>query len=246
MVFLRRSYTGALRKILVPVTALGLAYLAFLSTSSGAFVGLAVLAVLMGGQFIGEVLFARNFDAALLQKILFIVGGGVLAAIGLTLVPAATLAHVHLVLDTVLFEKQYSFSYLERHSWTQAGIDAFFDTDGVGVGVGSVRTSNWAVNFIASTGIVGAILFGLFVLKTFLPPAGKIDAECRRLAQGLKLAFIPGLVISLLSGTTPDPGVGLMISFGMIYAVTRPPRRAPVPDPAAAPLASPGMMLTKG
>jgi len=244
LVFLRRSYTGALRNIVVPATALGLANLAYLSVSSGAFVGLAVLAALMAGQFIAEIVLARGLNAILLQKILFVIGGIVLGAIGLTLVPPAEVAHIHLVLDSVLFQKQYSSSYIERNSWTRAGIDAFLHTDGVGVGVGSVRTSNWAVNFLASTGIVGVVLLGLFALKTSLPPAGRINAECRQLARGLKLAFIPGLVISLLSGTTPDPGVGLMISFGMIYAVTRTPRRAPVSSPAA--LAPPDMNLTKG
>ncbi len=245
MVFLRRSYTGILRKFVVPATALGLAHLAYLSTSSGAFIGLAVLAVLMAGQFIAEIMFAHSFGASMLQKILLVTGGGVLGAIGLTLVPASELEHIHLVLDSVVFQKQYSSSYIERHSWTQAGIDAFWHTNGVGVGVGSVRTSNWGVNFAASTGIVGLVIFGLFVLKTFLPPAGRIDPECRLLARSLKLAFIPGLTISLLSGTTPDPGVDLMITFGMIYASTRTPRRSAAPNPVNPAIVSPGRVLTK-
>lgn len=57
------------------------------------------------------------------------------------------------MVDTVVFQKTSSESYIERSGWTRYGWKAFLATEGWGVGLGSARTSNWYVSILSNTGL---------------------------------------------------------------------------------------------
>jgi hypothetical protein len=219
LLFNRRVYDGMLRKWIVPAVAIGLAYMTYASTSSGAYIGLAVIAVVAIVRFVMEMIFTERFTPRQIRALIGAIAAIFTVAGAYLFLPRSIIDHFATLLDVTLFQKSQSFSYLQRSSWTQAGIAAFWATDGIGVGVGSVRTSNWFVNFAASTGIIGLLLFGSFILRTLIAGKSYPDSKSRQFATGLKLALLPGLVVGSLSGTTPNPGAGLLLSMGLIYAL---------------------------
>jgi len=222
LVFNRGSFDGAARRWVVPIVSIGLAAMVYLSTSSSGYLGGIALLLLMAGTFATEFIFAKQMTQTTLTRILAAIGILLAVAVIVASLPHDLLDHLRLLFDTVLFDKSASSSFIERNSWTQAGIAAFWQTDGVGVGVGSIRTSNWPVDFAASTGVIGIALLGGFAIRMFCTLSFP-DAAAGRFATGLKLALVPGLVMSAVAGTTPDPGIGMMLCFGLIYALAQKP-----------------------
>jgi hypothetical protein len=223
LLFNRRIYDGWLHKWVVPSVAAGLCYMIYASTSSGGYVGLGVIAAVATVRFIMEMTFTQRFTPSQLRTLISTIAAVSAAGIAFLFLPKSLLDHLYTILDATLFQKSTSSSYLERSSWTHAGILAFWATDGIGVGVGSVRTSNWLVNFAASTGVIGLVLFGSFVVRTLVGSKGFADARAQTFASGLKLALLPGLVVESLSGTTPNPGSGMLLTLGLIYALRQRP-----------------------
>jgi hypothetical protein len=227
LIFNRQFYSGIVRKWVVPAVILGLIYMVYASTSSGAYVGLAVLLAFVAFRFVARLVLASKLTPADLRQVFWVAALIATAGVGSLFLPQTFHAHLQLLLDNVLFQKTTSSSYLERGAWTHAGVKAFYATHGIGVGVGSIRTSNWYVNFAASTGVVGIILFGSFVLWMLLPSRNFPDAQTRQFATALKLSLIPGAIVRGLVGTTPDPGVDMMFALGLIYALKNKPRLEP-------------------
>ncbi len=219
LLFNRVFYRGVLRDWVTPVVIIGLLYMVYASTSSGAYVGMAILFTVVTVRFLLRMIFASELTPAHLRQIFWVLLLALALAVGYLFLPQSVDSHFRLLLDETLFQKSSSSSYIERGAWTHAGIAAFVATGGVGVGVGSIRTSNWYVNFAASTGIAGIILFGGFVVWMLLPSRNYPDAGTRHFATALKLSLIPGSVVRALSGTTPDPGVETMLILGLIYAL---------------------------
>jgi hypothetical protein len=226
LLFNREFYDGAVRTYVVPALCAVLAYMIYASTSSGAYVGLAILAALAVARYMGALALTGPLSAAQIRQLFWITV--ILAGIALICIfPAnAFVAHLGDLLDKVVFEKTGSSSYIERSSWTQAGVAAFYTTHGIGVGVGSIRTSNWFVNFVASTGVIGAVLFGGFVGLALWPARRYADAATSRFALAMKLTILPGFIVSELSATTPDPGWTAMAYLGLIYALKQTRRAA--------------------
>ena len=219
LVLNHQTYRGRLRNFGVPVVAIGLLIMIYRSSSSGAYIGLAALVFILILKFIFGMVSTAYVTVSHVRKLLWIIGGGAVCVVIVMCLPQSFLMHVRLLLDEVLFQKTVSSSYIERNAWTQAGITAFWTTHGVGVGVGSVRTSNWFVNFAASTGLIGILLFGSFALKMLLPSRGYPDKSSRHFSNGLKLALIPGFTVGALVGTTPDPGTTTMLTLGLLFAL---------------------------
>ncbi len=61
-------------------------------------------------------------------------------------------------------DKVETASFLSRTAADLAGLTTFRDTYGLGVGIGSIRTSSFLVTLLATTG-VGALLFVWFVFR---------------------------------------------------------------------------------
>lgn len=224
--FNRIFYRGIWRKWVVPGVCLGLAFMILASTSTGGYLGLGILVAIVAARFVLQLIFANDITSAHLRQIVWLAALAVAGAVVLLMLPHSFYANMRLLLDNVLFQKAYSSSFVQRSAWTRAGIAAFLHTHGVGIGVGSIRTSNWLVNFAASTGIVGLLLFGSFVLWMILPSRNYPNPQARRFATGLKLALLPGTFVRILSGTTPDPGTGMMLALGLIYGLMQKPRVA--------------------
>jgi hypothetical protein len=94
-------------------------------------------------------------------------------------------------LDALIFKKSETTSFDDRTRCTNTPLNAFFATDGLGVGFGSVMTSNWFVAILSSTGIFGAVLLFIFILRLYILRCRNRNADPRT------------MVIAGQSGTHP-------------------------------------------
>jgi hypothetical protein len=222
LAFLRPLFPPALR-VFVVVVLLALAGMAALSTSSGAYVGLAVFLVVYA------------FDLATrLSSHNVVRRGGVLWEIGLLgaflfvfltalLVSSELFNTASQMIDEVIFNKSHSASYVERSEWTRVGWQAFLDTGGLGVGFGSLRTSNWFVSVLGNTGIFGGLLMFGFIVRLFTLKIGESDMHTAIMIRALRLALIPTLAESWLAGSIPDIGIVTTSFLGILASIPMAP-----------------------
>jgi hypothetical protein len=226
LVFNFNSFEPKARRRLVPALIAGLTAMGLLSTSSTAYVGLFIfLSLYLARLFYGLVLIPVRSSSRLRQAVY--VAAATLVLVALLLVFGQFLfAKFHNLLNGILFDKTKSSSYLERSRWTHAGLAAFFKTHGVGVGIGSVRTSNWFINLLASTGVLGVALFFGFIARVAYRSMTVSNPVDRQTAANLFLSLVPQLAMTWISGTTPDPGMWAMSLLGLAYSIRLREQRA--------------------
>jgi hypothetical protein len=106
---------------------------------------------------------------------------------------------------------------------------ALWETHGLGVGLGGTRASNFAVALASNVGIVGALLYALFVAQClFLRRGGRDDAQGGALMSAVRWAYFAPFLAGLTIGTTPDFGVLNAWLYGFSIALLQQPtpRRA--------------------
>lgn len=133
-------------------------------------------------------------------------------------------------IDVTILSKPTSLSALERGSWNASGISNFFDSYGLGVGLGTVRTSSFAVALLSNVGVPGTMFFLLFLLTGILLPRGiprSYEADVGLAARNGCLCLILG---ALISGSTVDLGLIFFVMAGLCSAIplgVRVPAAAP-------------------
>ena len=220
LVFLRPCYERAvLRNYLVPLTSLGLLGMAVLSTSSAAYVGLVVFSLLFAANWVRRALSADVPGREGLKWEAFIAVCAGLAVLAILALVPSMMDPVYAMIDEIIFKKSQTDSYVERTMWSRLALNAFFSTYGLGVGIGSVRTSNWFVAILSSTGVIGAGFLGWFILRLYILPCRSADARTREMAWGLKFGLLPSYAMGALVGTTPDIGVINGAALGMLTSL---------------------------
>ncbi|MEQ8557492.1 MAG: hypothetical protein RIB03_04170 [Henriciella sp.] len=137
------------------------------------------------------------------------------------------------IFDNSVTSKLGSASGVERMSWNMAGINAFFETWGLGAGLGSVRTSSFLVAVMSNLGIPGLVLFGLFFVRIFRGPeirharfADNISIQHAAAARSGCFAMIIG---ASLSSSAVDLGILFYVQAGIACASLF-TRRVPAED----------------
>ncbi len=150
------AYWRAANSWLALVLCVQLLLLLILSTSSTAYGGLGVLGLaailpLLWGALHGRL---RPLDWFLLAA-----GGGAVAALmGVVLYDEALFRPFTELFRTMVLEKASSVSGQERAYWNARSLKSFFDTYGLGVGLGSSRSSSWIVSALAQFGLIGSAM----------------------------------------------------------------------------------------
>ncbi|MCP3718783.1 hypothetical protein [Paraburkholderia sp. CNPSo 3281] len=102
--------------------------------------------------------------------------------------------------DAAILSKAGSDSGVERMGWNAQGITNFFETYGIGVGLGSIRASSFLVVLVGSLGVVGVVCYGMFLGKTLLVP---VPAHCpfteRAVCYAARHAMIATLIVASAS-----------------------------------------------
>jgi hypothetical protein len=193
------------------------------STSSTAYGALAILCLfplfslgraILNGQFIAE-----DLHLLLLGILLFTV------LLGIYLYNASAFDPFVELIERMVFDKATSGSGIERAYWNERSIQALFDTGGVGVGMGSSRSSSWIVSVMSQLGVIGTMtMLGLvfFIVRGMGQLKATQDTlEVFALASGLRAAVIAILIATCLAGSGADPGIVFFIALGGILACRR-------------------------
>ncbi|MBW9118006.1 hypothetical protein JNB88_30790 [Rhizobium cauense] len=136
---------------------------------------------------------------------------------------------IHNYVDVLILSKSTSSSAVARGSWNTYGLQNFIDTYGLGVGLGTARTSSFPVAVLSNVGVPGALFFLLFMLTALGPgraPARSFVADVQLAARNGCLCLLTG---SLVVGPTVDLGLLFFILAGL--AASRPNAMAEVPAP---------------
>jgi hypothetical protein len=197
--------------------ALALLVLLLLSTSTTAYVGVAVFAAV----FVGYVLYAliRHADAGPL----FILGCALgFLAVGiaiLTFTAPSLLSAAWDLIDTSVFKKSTSESAEERGMLNQQALRIFFDTYGIGAGIGATRTSNYVLLLASNLGVIGLVLFGCLMMALVIVPLRReLTALDRKVVTAARVGMVAALVPALLISTIFDLGPLFYILVGVIAA----------------------------
>ncbi len=207
--------------------ALAMLILLILTTSTTAYAGVGVYAITLIARIL-LVPTARGSRQAL------VVGGllftSVVAGLGaMMFIPAIAEKAIDIVKFATV-AKASSDSGEQRASWARAGLEAFVSTHGIGVGVGTFRSSGLFSAILGSMGLMGAILFGVYLLQAFKP----LQPSTYRVRVSAPLCFgaaaswaiLMSVVSSALSSASPDPGAmfGVIAGLAVAWRSTKAPR----------------------
>jgi len=209
---------------------LTLAVLLTLSTSSTAYAGLTILALAAAAGLARSV--AKN---RVRRRELFVVA---LFAVLLVLALAIALYREGFfdpflnLLDTMVLDKSSSDSGRERSYWNQKSLQAFRDTYGLGIGVGSSRASGWPVAVLSQLGVIGALLMAQLTLVMFggLRDIRRVlDPEIETIIASVQASAFGSLVAASLIMGTPDPGLLYFIALAVVVSARMTAMRIPLP-----------------
>jgi len=223
--FFRRAIDNdILRERIAPVLIVLLIGMVWLSTSSAGLVGLGIFGFLAMIEWIWRAHTNTKSKLAKRGLIIELWIFNILLISGLSIIllkPELLNPAIELV-DTMVFKKTESSSYEERSMWTSVSWQAFIDTYGIGVGLGSTRASNGVVVLISSVGIFGALFYYGFLLQSFLRRAPKQDDYGSVMITAFRWSFLPPFLVDFLIGTTPDFGVFNAFRYGLVFAIAYP------------------------
>lgn len=213
---------------------LACAALSFSSTGYASVFAAVIVILLSSRRFLG-----RGISWAFGHGVIFVPA---IAGIGLSvaLITTPLLDLVGEVTEFLFVEKAMSSSGLERMAWARSALNAFFQTWGLGAGVGSLRANGLIAVLLGSVGIPGTVAFIAFVWTAFRPIGSVDDANAMRYFHAARAAALTLLSAKLVSGTTPDPTLVLMA----VAAVATHARLRGVSSTGAA--AAPDALIYKG
>lgn len=243
-VFCLRLWIAGVRQRLSGTLALLSGLAIALTTSSSGYVGLAAGLGLSYAHCLGRA--ARGQNSPAVAKILILVPTAVvLAGILIALNEDAQRMLVQLGEATVV-NKLSTQSGVERALWNRQAIEVFFDTSGLGAGVGSVRASSFLVALLSNVGVVGTALYAAFLLAVLRGDRRPVDDPYRGAVEAAAQASCGALLASAaISSGGVDLGLPFYLLAGIgssrLHAAAAPaPHRRPAPSALGRPaLASP-------
>ncbi len=189
-----------------------------LSTSTTGYIGIAGYVAILA---IRQVLFPATIAPSKLVAI----------AVGLLVVAAGTLALlairpeylkiVDVVYRIMIVNKSESESGLVRLMWARQGIEAFWVSGGLGVGVGSFRSSSLGTAILGAMGVIGVATYGAQLLRVIQPLRQSTFSRTGnpRTDVGVAAAWtiIAMSIPAFVSAPSPDPGLnwGLLVGIAL-------------------------------
>lgn len=195
----RGTYSGLL--------ALALLALLLFSTSTTAYGALAVYAACITVAFIFQSIRRANLPAMRWGTVL-----AWLVAVVSCIVALMSPALVERVIDffqVTVIRKLESSSGIERSSWNRQAIVNLIDTYGIGIGLGSARTSSFALVLLSNLGVLGVGLFGAFFLRVYSPAKGSVleDPDLPPLQRAARRAVLAAFIAGSVGGGVFDLGL---------------------------------------
>ena len=193
--------------------------LLLLSTSSTAYVGLAVISVPVAFSMFLSFVSGRfpRHDILLVSAFSL----GLLAVLALALQREGFFDAIWQFIDSMILNKVNSDSGHQRTYWNVRSLQTVFDTVGLGVGMGSSRASSWLIAVLSQLGLVGSVLMATLVAVVAWGMGGLgkwADAETNAIVASVRASALASIVGGSISGGTADPGLIFFIALAVIVA----------------------------
>lgn len=204
--------------------------LVVLSTSTTGFVGLfpvtGLLLAVAAARSLSPA--TRTMQSVLLATLLPLVGA--LAVLAIVMNDAFRDSVAYYV-DLLILSKADSSSGVERTAFNTVALRNFVDSWGLGVGMGTVRTSSLPVAFLSHVGLPGTILYGLFLASAFWPR----PRAPQPFFGDIRLAAIMACLALICGDTIAAPSIEQGLFFFILagLAAARPGAVASPADPPA-------------
>lgn len=201
--------------------------LLLMSTSSTAYVGLGTYLIVQMFSRPGRV----ASGAIVRQRRMWIIAAcaGVLGTLYVILFLPGVANTLADFVDTTVLSKANSSSGVERMSWNTQGVTNFFESYGIGVGLGSIRASSFLVVVLANLGVVGVVSYGLFLGKSLLSAASAhYPLTERAVCHAARHSMIATLIVASTSAGVFELGSCFYLFAAAASALSqRVPKRAP-------------------
>jgi hypothetical protein len=221
LAFLRPCFDNRwLRDFFAPSVIAGLVAMAAASLSSTAYGGLGIFAAVFAVNWMRRVLNADAPARGALKWEAIVALTALVLLLAVLALASDLMTPVYGRLDALIFKKSQSSSFEDRARFTKIAMDAFFATRGLGVGLGSVMTSNWFVAILSSTGVFGAALLFGFILRLYVLRCPSPDSQTKEFAIALKFALVPYFAMMAVAGLTPDIGFEAAAVMGLLASLT--------------------------
>jgi hypothetical protein len=204
------------RPVLTGTLAAASLILVVLSTSSTGLAGTPpILAILYATALMRRgINLGKPFSSAVLMCAPLLI---VIAILALQL-DEETAKPIHDYIDTLILSKSTSDSGIDRASWNAYALQNFFDSYGLGVGLGTSRTSSFPIALLSNVGVPGTIFYLLFAASAFVRRRGTphtFPADVRLAARNSCLGLIIG---ATFAGPTVEQGLLFYVLAGLACA----------------------------
>ncbi|TCN31307.1 hypothetical protein [Sinorhizobium americanum] len=193
--------------------------LLLLSTSSTAYVGLAILSIPVALSILHSCLTGRiDKDEISIIALLAVAGASALA---ISLYDREFFAPFAQLIDSMVLNKAQSASGQERAYWNIKSLQAFVDTGGLGVGLGSSRASSWPIAVASQLGLVGGLMVATLSFMLFRGMGRLkryVDPETNAVVSSVRASALASVVSGSLVGGSSDPGMIFFIALAVIFA----------------------------
>lgn len=194
-----------------------------ISTSTTAYIGLAGYAVIL-------IMRQMLFPATIVSSKIVVLLLGLLFVSALTLaifvVRPEYLQVVDLIYRVMIVNKAGSESGLVRLMWARQGIEAFWVSGGLGVGVGSFRSSSLGTAILGSMGVIGIATYLAQLLRVFQPlrQSTFVPSNDPRIDVGVAASWtvIAMTIPAFVSAPSPDPGLNWGLIVGIALGLRSP------------------------
>lgn len=118
-------------------------------------------------------------------------------------------------LNILLFDKSSSPSGIQRSAWNALAWENFKETLGLGVGLGTNRTSSYVLAILSNVGIPGAAFVALFLYSAFAIQRGVRRSYYRDIRMAATIGAMSLLIGGIIAGGTVDLGLLFYIFAGV-------------------------------
>ena len=121
-------------------------------------------------------------------------------------------------IDLLVFNKSSSSSGLERDAWNQVALQNFIDSGGLGVGLGTTRTSSFPLALLSNVGAPGTLLYLIFITTSLFHSSKDISDYYSDVQTSARNACFGLLIANTISGTLVDQGLTFYAFAALAYS----------------------------
>ena len=212
LAFVARLWLSGIRPVLTGFLSALLLIALIFATSTTGYVGFAVYAGLEYARSLRYVF--RGSSPRPMVAFVMLAPVGALTIIFAMALHESIWATVQDVIQITIIDKTSSASGVERATWNRQALLNVVETAGLGVGIGSTRTSSWLLAVPVNLGIIGALTYLTFIAAVLFSRTSSdpFAAAVQGAARGACLAL---LITAIVGGAFIDLGLPFFIFAGV-------------------------------